>query len=104
MPIAGKRFQVLIQGVCQLLHIMHAHAALPLQSVAIQRGILLIVTIVSIYCWFGFTCIRNEQYQDELWKISFDYLKDHLSPETVEKYGPKPGQPASVADSNETPN
>ena len=26
--------------------------------------------------------------------MSFDYLKDHLSPETVEKYGPKPKPPS----------
>ena len=34
--------------------------------------------------------------------MSFDYLKDHLSPETVEKYGPtdrepKPSSPSSSA-------
>jgi hypothetical protein len=37
---------------------------------------------------------RNEQYQEELWRMSFVHLKDHLSPETVEKYGPKPEPPS----------
>lgn len=43
--------------------------------------------------WF-----RNERYQEELWRISFNYLKDHLSPETVEKYGPPPPEPAEAQD------
>ena len=34
-----------------------------------------------------FAC-RNESYQEDLWGRSFEYLRDHLSPETVEKYGP----------------
>ena len=39
--------------------------------------------------------------------MSLDYLKDHLSPETVEKYGPKPEPPkpqaaAEAASSTET--
>ena len=34
--------------------------------------------------------IRDEQNQEEMWKRSFEFLKDHLSPETVEKYGPLP--------------
>ena len=33
---------------------------------------------------------RNEQYQEDLWKRSFEFLKDHLSAETIEKYGPRP--------------
>ena len=32
--------------------------------------------------------------------MSFDYLKDHLSPETVEKYGPKPEPPIQPAEAN----
>ena len=39
-----------------------------------------------------FLLLRNEQYQEELWKRSFEFLKDHLSPETVEKYG-SPSEP-----------
>ena len=39
--------------------------------------------------------LRNEQFQEELWKRSFEFLKDHLSPETVEKYGPLP-EPAET--------
>ena len=49
---------------------------------------------------------RNEEYQEVLWRMSFDYLKDHLSPEAVEKYGPKPEPSAQLAaepESNETP-
>lgn len=34
---------------------------------------------------------RNEEYQEDLWRRSFEYLKEHLSPEIMEKYGP-PGQ------------
>lgn len=33
----------------------------------------------QIYC-------RNERFQEELWGKSFEFLKDHLSPETKEKY------------------
>lgn len=40
-------------------------------------------------------CLRNEQFQEELWKRSFEFLKDHLSPETVEKYGPLPPPPST---------
>ena len=32
--------------------------------------------------------LRNEQYQEELWKRSIAVLRDHLSPEVLEKYGP----------------
>ena len=39
---------------------------------------------------------RNEQYQEELWKRSFEFLKDHLSPETVEKYGPPSEPPETI--------
>ncbi len=35
----------------------------------------------------GFYC-RNEQFQEQLWRKSFEFMKDHLSPETVDKYGP----------------
>ena len=31
---------------------------------------------------------RNEQYQEELWRISCDLLKDWMSPETWSKYSP----------------
>ena len=36
---------------------------------------------------FVYLC-RNEQYQEELWKRSIAILRDHLSPEVLEKYGP----------------
>ena len=39
--------------------------------------------------------LRNEQFQEELWKRSFEFLKDHLSPETVEKYSPPPNTPTA---------
>ena len=38
---------------------------------------------------------RNEVYQEEMWSKTIEFLKDHLSPETVEKYGPPP-EPAEV--------
>ena len=31
---------------------------------------------------------RNEQYQEELWRISCDLLKEWMSPEIWDKYGP----------------
>lgn len=31
---------------------------------------------------------RNEQYQEELWNISCELLKEWMSPEIVEKFGP----------------
>ena len=31
---------------------------------------------------------RDEHFQEELWRISIDMVKDHLSPETLEKYSP----------------
>ncbi len=45
--------------------------------------------------WVELTCYcnthRNEGFQEELWKQSFEFLKDHLSPDTIEKCGPKVG-------------
>ena len=41
-------------------------------------------------CAFTKPCHRNEQFQEELWKRSFEFLKDHLSPESVEKYSLPP--------------
>lgn len=35
---------------------------------------------------------RNEEYQEDLWQRSFEFLKEHLSPEIMGKYGP-PGSP-----------
>ena len=35
-----------------------------------------------------FTVHRNEEFQEELWRKSVEFLKDHLSPETMEKFGP----------------
>ena len=32
---------------------------------------------------------RNEEYQEDLWRRSFEFLKEHLSPETVQKYCPQ---------------
>ena len=31
---------------------------------------------------------RSEQYQEELWHISFELLKEWMSPEIWDKYGP----------------
>ena len=50
--------------------------------------------MLSLICWYSWLLFfllcdcRNESYQEDLWRKSFEYLKDHLSPETVEKYGP----------------
>ena len=33
---------------------------------------------------------RNEAFQEQMWKKTFEFLKDHLSPDAYEKYGPKP--------------
>ena len=38
-------------------------------------------TLVALLC-------RNEQIQEELWKISSDIVKGFLSPEILEKYSP----------------
>ena len=32
--------------------------------------------------------IRNEQYQEELWDVSCELLKEWMSPEIWDKYGP----------------
>ena len=47
---------------------------------------------------------RNEEFQEDLWKRSFKFLKNHLSPEMVEKYGPPLEPPAkeSPVDVQET--
>ena len=45
---------------------------------------------------------RNEQFQEELWKRSFEFLKDHLSPETMEKYAPPPSPVTPTAMTEET--
>ena len=42
--------------------------------------------------------LRNEQFQEELWKRSFEFLKDHLSPETVDKYSPPPNVPTAATE------
>ena len=42
---------------------------------------------------------RNEVFQEQLWSKSFEFLKDYLSPDTVEKYGPK--DKGEVASSNQ---
>ena len=31
---------------------------------------------------------RNEIFQEQMWTKTFESLKDYLSPETMEKYGP----------------
>lgn len=53
------------------------------------------------YFLYLFLLLRNEQYQEELWKRSFEFLKDHLSPETVEKYGP-PSEPPGTNEAEGT--
>ena len=32
---------------------------------------------------------RNEKFQEQLWEISVNAVKDYLSPEVLEKYGSK---------------
>ena len=41
---------------------------------------------------------RNEQYQEELWRRSIDYLREHLSPEILEKYGGTQTQPETTTE------
>ena len=41
-----------------------------------------VVTSCVIFFW-----CRNEQFQEELWKITVDRLKTFLSPSILEKYG-----------------
>ena len=38
--------------------------------------------------WYVFFWCRNEQFQEELWKITLDSLKTFLSLNILEKYGP----------------
>ena len=51
-------------------------------------------TILLEHCYLPFqSCdtffwCRNEQFQEELWKITVDRLKMFLSPNILEKYGP----------------
>ena len=33
---------------------------------------------------------RNEAYQEDMWSRTIGFLKDHLSPDALEKYGPLP--------------
>ena len=40
---------------------------------------------------------RNEEYQEDLWQRSFEFMKEHLSPEIMERYGPPPGSPQEPA-------
>ena len=40
---------------------------------------------------------RNEEYQEDLWRRSFEFLKEHLSTESVRKYClPQKDQPTEV--------
>ena len=41
--------------------------------------------------------LRNEEYQEDLWRRSFEYLQDHLSSETVQKYCPRTETQEQVA-------
>ncbi len=41
---------------------------------------------------------RNERFQEDLWKQSFEILKDHLLLDTIEKYGPKVGDGPTISD------
>ena len=44
--------------------------------------------------------IRNEQYQEELWSISCELLKEWMSPEIRDKYGPTKQENSTSNDSN----
>ena len=52
--------------------------------------------------WCGhqrtYTTDRNEQYQEELWRRSIDALRDHLSPEILDKYGSTLSPPVTTGD------
>ena len=60
----------------------------------------IIISSMAIYCESYTITIatfyRNEEYQGDLWRQSFDFLKDHLSPEIMEKYGPPDQEPAGT--------
>ena len=47
-----------------------------------------------VYIHFIHTC-RKEQFQEELWSISFDLLKDWMSPEIQSKYSTRSQQSQS---------
>ena len=61
----------------------------------------------TVYIHFIHTC-RNEQFQEELWSISCDLLKDWMSPEIHSKYtkggddGKSPVEVAAVDDNKST--
>ncbi len=41
------------------------------------------------------TC-RNEAYQEDMWAKTIGFLKDHLSPDVMEKYGSPQQSPAAI--------
>ena len=41
------------------------------------------------------TYCRNEAYQEDMWSRTIDFLKDHLSPDALEKYGSLPERAAT---------
>ena len=40
-------------------------------------------------------------WQEDLWRRSFEFLKEHLSPETIEKYCPPQEQERSEAEAGD---
>ena len=44
--------------------------------------------IVGLFVYWHLFLNRNEQYQEELWSISCDLLKEWMSPDIRDKYGP----------------
>ncbi len=54
-----------------------------------QGDTLLVIAITIDNNLFILTFLRNEDFQEQLWKKTFDYLKEYLSPEVFSKYGPK---------------
>ena len=42
--------------------------------------------VIKLYYYYFI--YRNEEYQEELWKISCELLKEWMSPEIWGKYGP----------------
>ena len=55
-----------------------------------------IASTCTVYIQVCIIC-RNEQYQEELWRISCDLLKDWMSPEIWSKYSPSTETTATAA-------
>ena len=56
-------------------------------------------------CITGIRCTyRNQEFQEKMWRTSIAIVKDYLSPDVLERYGPRADQSdgAPVGDESET--